>query len=374
MDIYQDLGDNSSQSSADAATEIRKGPLDPWSFTAMVLQHRLLCQANALKIAPSQSKIPALNHMWEMMYEHLSMCVQNINIWIRNESRPAWIIFQIANILGWELGLGMPTWRLHARGMAGVVAGYGGVENLKEMKGGGHLSLQFAYVVATACNATSPITDQIDGFTEWSRNEVEAAYAHTGRESIPCPTILFIELIEITRLRGIVHTGERSRTQVFRNALKISKTIHDFDPSNWVEKYDTSDVKSNVIARLFKAAVIAYAVLALPPRLAKLFTGQAQETPDSPRAHCRDKLFEAFTAAWDALSLLSLGWPVAVLGVAVAGSPTHIEQVRRWLEVLRWRRNSQGGPHELIPLLEEFWESGKTGWEDCFYKPISALL
>lgn len=382
MSNYTEVGSNSLKPAYDAAAELRKGRPEPYSFSAMVLQHRIVCGSISARVKPEYGTLYGTSHLWNMLYECMAMSVKNLNEYIKIGMRPSYIFAQTVNMLGIEVGVSMPTWRLHADGLAALIKRYGGMENLKTMAVPAFLAVQYGFIMATACNTTSPLTNQIAGVTDWSRNEVRLAYAHTGREALPCPTDLFFEMIDITRLRTAVYTGEVSRTQLLRNARKIAQGIDGFDPESWTETYDTQGPSFTLMARLFKSAVTLYAVMSLPPRLVKPFTvpqsglaasaGGVQDI--SAHAYYRDQLFQLFTEAWDRLSRRSLGWPVAVLGVAVADSPSQREQVRAWLDYMCWIPGTDCGTLALVPLLEEFWPLGSTKWDDCFYEPINCLL
>lgn len=374
----------------DPKVEFRKGVLEPWSFQANVLQHRISCGCAAVGAAPAFGSVPGLKHLWYLIYECIGMTLKNLNEDIKVGRRPSWVLYQTVNMLEIEVGLSMPTWRAHAEGMAALIKGFGGMDNLKEMPRGAFIWVQWGLILATACNTTSPAGNQIIGVKDWSRNQVRLAYSFSSRDALPCPTELMFELIEITRLRTAVYTGRLARTQLYRRARKMAQAVGSFNPETWTEiSYDTDSAARKGQARLFKAAVSLYAILSLPPRLTKPFALSLlppQSSPDSSitastgvrvmlaREYYSTQLFQLCRELWDTLDGANMGWPMAVLGVAVLNNPSQQDQLVAWLNDLCWIPGSKGGPNALLPLLVEFWASGKTQWDDCFYKPINVLL
>lgn len=35
--------------------------------------------------------------------------------------------------------------------------------------------------------------------------------------------------------------------------------------------------------------------------------------------------------------------------------------------------DAKAGPYTVVTRLKQFWESGETGWEDCFNEPLYPL-
>lgn len=238
------------------------------------------------------------------------------------------------------------------------------------------------FSLAVAGNTTSPPLDQMNGFARWSREESTLAYSHTGLSEFLCPTVLFLEIMEISRQRTAIATHGVTTTTV-RRVEKIARAVRGFDAENWKESYSTEDPKSILTAKLFKCAVTLYAILSLPTRFSAAFAdtpprtkgkGSKKHRPREIRSFYRDQMFELFEEAFESLARYSLGWPTAVLGVAVVDNPKQKAQFEKWLGELMWMTGSDGGMENMEPVLKDFWTSGKTGWNDCFTKPISALV
>lgn len=132
-----------------------------------------------------------------------------------------------------------------------------------------------------------------------------------------------------------------------------------------------------LFGRVYQAAAGLYMLLSLPQPLARLFSGTSNaECDEAARRRQRTILFQAINEARGPLANLQCGtWPLAVLGVAYHdGTPEeHAAIIRLLRESHRSTTNADCGAGTLIRDLPEFWASGKTGWEDCFYKPSHAL-
>ncbi|KAJ6789566.1 hypothetical protein PWT90_07717 [Aphanocladium album] len=212
--------------------------------------------------------------------------------------------------------------------------------------------------------------------TVFNRREIRLIYSHTNREFFPCPTALRHEMMEITRLRVACHSSKLSVRTLLRRASRAASGIHSFAPENWRESYDTNDSRFDHLGHIYKTSILLYALLSLPPRLAACFDlepekssvartlARRQRIVDKARELYRNQLFRLFTAAWTSIPKLTLAWPTAVLGVAVASNEEQRRQYAAWLEELKWSGEVDGAVG-MAPLLEQFWYSGKTEWDDC---------
>lgn len=220
--------------------------------------------------------------------------------------------------------------------------------------------------------------------TRLSRREISLLYSHTSRQFFPCPTDILHEMMEITRLRVAVACATLSDRTLLRRAVKAAKGIYEFDPTRWHEPFSTDGPMYTPVARLYKTSVLLYALLSLPPRLAACF-GAAPDsdvivrTPanrrlvaDQMRRRYTEELLRLYAHAWVTIPKMTMSWPTAVLGVAVAGDEAWRRQFRPWLDELAWSPELSGAVG-LVPLLEEFWASGKTEWDDCWYEPMPCV-
>lgn len=195
----------------------------------------------------------------------------------------------------------------------------------------------------------------------------------------PCPTDLFLEVIHITRLRVLVAEGARLQTIVQPLADDILGRIQSFDPDNWKEAFQLPDAPIiPLMARAFKTAAMLYGILTLPAYTVLSWTA-AVGIPGSYQKLVllyRTQLLAQARAAWTILkSRSAMGWPLIVAGVALADNwlPEDREFVIACITEIWMHPNAYCGPRIVLGKLKVFWESGKTGWEDCFDEPISPV-
>lgn len=187
----------------------------------------------------------------------------------------------------------------------------------------------------------------------------------------PCPSSLFLAIVRITRLRVLAATMGSASSKLLSIAKQISDQVYELMPDRWTEDYKLpSDPKIYTFARVFKAATILYAQLSLPQELAQPFRRVEFTKGRDPRLHYRDVLAAAITKASTVqFGMAGMCWPLAVLGVSFCdGTLDEQAGVIGWLKDLEKLPTVASGPVTLQQMLPEFWTSGKSGWEDCFYK------
>ncbi|KAJ3479400.1 hypothetical protein NLG97_g8328 [Lecanicillium saksenae] len=172
-------------------------------------------------------------------------------------------------------------------------------------------------------------------------------------------------MMEITTLRVAYASSSLSMKTLMCRAVTAANGIQQFEPGNWCETYSTDDPRFTALGYLYKTAVHLYALLSLPLQLAIHFAESQVEGPIT-RALARDGhcLIQ--------LGRLTLAWPTAVLGVAVAGNEEQRSQYAVWLEELKWSGQVDGAVI-MAPMLEEFWKSGKTEWDECWYERVACV-
>ncbi|KAG5912756.1 hypothetical protein E4U53_005177 [Claviceps sorghi] len=239
-------------------------------------------------------------------------------------------------------------------------------------------------------NTTSPANDQIRGFTDWTTSEICTAYSTTMYSEMPCPTHLFLNIIQINRLRAQAAAGASYRDVVYESARAIFDKIEKFSPDNWTEPYSIPKNPDLIlVAKIFKTAVTLYGILSLPPpplsvEAAPTFDGlllqHHYEAPmvssyEKSRLAFRDKLMQEVCEAMSTGPVkVYLSWPLAVLGVGLCdGSESNRMIVEQYLMKTMVAPQTYCGPATTLMKLKAFWASGKRGWEDCFYEPTPVL-
>lgn len=131
-------------------------------------------------------------------------------------------------------------------------------------------------------NTVSPSNNQIGTGYSFTTPKLRKLFGLTFEASMPCPTMLMLELVAINQLRSETAAGA-SAERIARKVGSILGRIDKFAPENWVEESYTLPDEPEVplLGRLFKdsvAGVHGSVTLALPGRwlcLGLLFiTGQ----------------------------------------------------------------------------------------------------
>lgn len=228
-------------------------------------------------------------------------------------------------------------------------------------------------------NAVSPIENQISACSDWSTEELYDVYSSNLYSDMPCPTDLFVDIIRITRLRLLYAAGASVSKVILPVAREIFRDIQGFLPDDWNESYPLpKSTKHTLIGRIFQSAVALYCLLSMP-ETATVYTSDSENSDSTPEADpilgCRRDLMESITMAMNDLpSKVPLSWPLTILGVAcVNGSDEEKETIESHFRGVIDTAFIESGPAQGLKKVKKFWESGKTGWEDCFDEPCTVL-
>ncbi len=123
----------------------------------------------------------------------------------------------------------------------------------------------------------------------------------------------------------------------------------------------------------FKAATMLYAILSLPEDLSRAFwePGSSNSRQHVLKSH-RETLLDAIEGSDK--HLRGMGWPLAVLGVALhGGGPADQAVAIKFIKAIAALPDSSCGPVTLQRRLTDFWAGDKSGWDDCFWKQSQIL-
>lgn len=227
-------------------------------------------------------------------------------------------------------------------------------------------------------NACAPATDQIAGLDSWSEEEILRVYQFTFYFEFGCPSQVALAIIRITRLRVLAATSSLAAPDPLGSISKeIAEDLHSFMPEEWSEVYPVPDDPLRpLLAHMFQAATILYAVLSLPPELAQSFVGLTgeKEPPANPRVYHRRILFELIEQTGPYIKTSVLSWAFAVLGAAYADGPEEGKtKILKHLHAMQGMENVECGATTMLQLFPDFWASRKTSWEDCYYTPCQVM-
>ncbi|KAJ3492593.1 hypothetical protein NLG97_g5284 [Lecanicillium saksenae] len=330
--------------------------------------NRVSVAQNAL---PSSSLLPAVRGQWNKFHRYALEVVQDVNQSIERDNRTpltmTTVLVRIFSLINAELYMLGPSWRAHMIGFLAFVKmkwTLGGI-----LKSGMAItSTTWILTNAIIVNTTSPASNQIMPVYEFPLDEIEAVFSLRFYSELPCPTVLFLCMHRITKLRMRLADGEPAAT-IQPLAEIILDTIEAFDAETWSEPYGVPENPVvRVLARAYQAAVRLYAIMTMPPCLS-VVTGEIYR-----KAPARDELMGLIREVLPQLeSKVALHWCLPVAGVALADGPVEDQEVLEYIFMGLKQDVEFYLPFHIRDTLRTFWESGSTGWEDCWTEPYPPL-
>jgi len=224
--------------------------------------------------------------------------------------------------------------------------------------------------IAVIGNTTCPVSDIYQADLHFSDIDVllQAFGAATFAFQM-CPPILFAQIIKINNLR--VQAWESTWLEprdLSHSAHDILRSIYDFSPEQWENSKPSSRADWISLGSTYQAAITLYCVYSLQ---------SLSILPQSPSLRdCCDRNGQML---WSCLSETLASpktrrfalWPLVLLGV----DAINIDTTRRVFiqtNLLEMSRHL-GTRVPLIAkgVLERFWTSGKTKWDECFDQPFA---
>ncbi|TQW00584.1 hypothetical protein V2A60_001655 [Cordyceps javanica] len=346
------------------------------NFLMTAICHRITTLCSHNRVPVRQGAWPGINHLWSKFYGRMAEAVAELNRLIQADRPPANTLRALASLLGAEMVVMESPWRAHLQGFLALIETHGGVAAIMESGSAPVRTLQFGSVIGILSNTTSPAGCQLLGFHKFKDKQVLQVYTAGFFNLLPCPSCLFLEIHRITRLRVAVTTASPAMIHgLVPIATGIAKRIAGFSPGAWKESYDIpAEPTASLLARIFKTATTMYGLLSLPPVLGHLF-GPSHRMSRKQRCDLRNLLLEDMEEAHKSYPRLdSLSWVIAVLGVALHdGTANDRARLFKILDAIQQMPGVYSGPATLFDLLEAFWASGKSAWDDCFYKPSHTI-
>ncbi|KAJ3482209.1 hypothetical protein NLG97_g7631 [Lecanicillium saksenae] len=332
-------------------------------FLLTMVRHQICCLYAAHGVpAIRPDELPGMAHLWSRLFELMNKSLQAINYYIMNDSAGQSILSRIIEVMCAELAIMDAPWRKHLRGFLAIVKHHGGVDAIFNFVDPPYRGLQFGLVHGVVGNTVSSVQDQVSEINDWNDADVMRVYTRLYFNGFSCPSRMFLAIHHITQLRvaaAALDCAIPISDDLFITAASIAREIRDFSASLWSETYQ---IPPQPLIALYGRVYQAAAGIAMGDVAA--------------RWHQRTILFQAIEEARGPLKAFKCGtWPLAVLGVAYHdGTPDeHATIIRLLMEAHRNTTNADCGAGMLMRDLSEFWASGRTGWDDCFYKPSHAL-
>lgn len=216
-------------------------------------------------------------------------------------------------------------------------------------------------------NTISPAHRQIHRIYEFETEKLQNIYSFDLFNEMPCPTVLFLDIIRITRLRMASAAGASFESVIQPAAREIFEHVDSFSPEGWTEPYTVPEKPEfPLLAGIFKSAVTLYCILSLLPRESDAY----QLTRPVIRDHLLGQMRQVLSLL---TSNMGLAWPISVVAVAlVDGAP----EDKAMIEKLLFGGSPENyfhAPMAYIKRFREFWASGKTAWDDCYHVPFHPL-
>lgn len=155
-----------------------------------------------------------------------------------------------------------------------------------------------------------------------------------------------------------------------QQAFELLNDIINFSVDEWAESRGTTKEDNMLLGQSYKSGIYIYCILSLqsvgvlPSNEGKL-NPLTQAASHEAQFLC-DLMVKGFSNKKIILLLL---WPLTVLGAqAVHEGESRRDFVRKWADEIYAYTASYSVWH-LKEVLEKFWASGKTRWDDCFDRP-----
>ena len=221
--------------------------------------------------------------------------------------------------------------------------------------------------VVVLADTSSPASDMlIEGLNLNELHQLVKQYGGTGYGFQMCPTPLFAEIAKINQIRNLISKPNcTNKDGLQKNAYAVLRRVYNFSPAAWTQSNEFVTEESKLIVDIHQSAVALYcmsslqSIGALPPDLL------LRDNCDMERQILHELLERLLRRRPHGYTF----WPLMVLGVqAVDGSPALRAFVRKNMIDLSASSGTYS-PLAAKDILERFWASGKTEWDDCFDKP-----
>ncbi|KAJ3488396.1 hypothetical protein NLG97_g6204 [Lecanicillium saksenae] len=321
---------------------------------------------------------------WRFMHEQLALVNKLV---CENPPKIEEFISALMQLMRFDLVAKGNTWQKHMDGLFAYIESIGGVGFvLKQTKPAPVICALLRRTII--CNTTSPARMQVLGYDRYTDKQLTQAFKLFHLHEMPCPSDLFLVVVHVTRIRQRASVINMLNREPFEAAVQqVFTDIDRFDETvSSKAKRPKDEGLKEAIPRIFKVAVRLYAIMTLP-RTAVLAAFPNVSSYRELRASQRYELMEGLKIALAAMASTDesvvLGWPMMVAGVA-AGVPhsRYKSDDPDYEYALSTKKTVESYfyAHWLDPIstcvelaileqLRNYWRSGGTEWEECFYQP-----
>ncbi|CAG8082358.1 unnamed protein product [Penicillium salamii] len=258
-------------------------------------------------------------------------------------------------------------WRHHIEGARRLINLRGGILQLIKSPGVLPIALCFVFLIVNA-DTSSPASDLlVETLPLQQLYSIIDQFGGNGYAFQMCPPPLFLDIIKINHIRSRASKVDTTQDDTLqKEASQILSQVYGFPGEEWASANDKHDDENLLLISIFQSAVALYcmsslqSVGVLPPD-PRLKSNRYMETRI---------LYELLNKALNPLpSAGSNGyflWPLVVLGVQAIGACGNLRTFVRENLVNLSASSGTHGPLAACQVLETFWASGKTEWDDCF--------
>ncbi|KAK5991447.1 Phomenoic acid biosynthesis cluster-specific transcriptional regulator-like protein [Cladobotryum mycophilum] len=345
------------------------------SLLALALSYRIMCVASIQKVDLESTNSGPTAHLWSRYYHHFGIAIRCLSQEIivgQNNIGP--IFMSIHAIVCPQITDSYtPQWRIHAVGFLELVKRCGGLRSILSFPIGSRMSVQSLIIAMTVFNSTTPSHDLLPEVFEFNLIDIYDLYDMKPYSSFLCPTLLFLDIVRINRIRFEAARKPHAPSSSQSNVCSILRHIDDCSPNDWIESSGLSHSTSLfLIADIYKSAVALYGLVALPCTATSHIGTPCSKLRQLYHTH----IFRCLTDAMNLkVRVESIFWPVVVAGVSAQhGTQEEKDLIQRFIAIAVEDPFTGGRPLVASRLLKRFWESDKSGWDDCFDRPSLYMI
>lgn len=257
-------------------------------------------------------------------------------------------------------------WRYHIEGVRRLIISRGGMNRVVTTPGALPIVLSFVHLVVLS-DTSSPGSDMLV-----ERLDLEEVYlmvkcyGENGYGFQMCPSPLFAEIVKINHIRNqMSKLNGTDENDLHSDAREVLHRIYGFSPAAWIESNESLTDASKLIMDTYQSAVALYCMSSLQSAGALPPNPFLKKNCDMERRILHGLIEQSLAGRCHGYML----WPLLVLGVqAVNGGPSLRAFVREKMVSMSAACGTYA-PLAAKRILENFWDSGKDKWDDCFDKP-----
>ncbi|KAF2107717.1 fungal-specific transcription factor domain-containing protein [Lophiotrema nucula] len=258
------------------------------------------------------------------------------------------------------------TWRHHVDALGKLINLRGGITQLYREISYLRPSLVLFVVCGVFGNSTSPAWDQITVSEPAKVIDIVVEMYETIFPHILCPQPLFINIININLIRSRMAASTSFDDSIKRDAEALLDEITTFSADEWADMQASHKDEWVTLGSVYHSAVMLYCLSSLQSIGALLSSPEL----NAIRTAHGDLIYihlQTALASWRIRKFMM--WPLVIAGVEAKGRSSAVQaRIGRQLEEMTHDIGTFS-PTKARSIVEKFWASDKTGWDDCFEEP-----